>query len=233
MITIGNFSLNIPEANQDRDYFSLKHGQIYTIELRNGSDLRCAAEVSVDGKQVGIFRINRYNSLKLERPTGDTGQFTFFKEDSKEWDQIQGNKILTSDRGVISVLFKPEKRVLKPIETEWDEITPEWPVPWRPFKPQWTPKFETYSYKMLDNGHSRCESYSCISSNNSNFEAGATGLTGKSDQKFKTVADLDYDQTGFIRINTRLVCCDKYDNIEPRPLVELNIRSNNIPKPIR
>lgn len=45
-------------------------------------------------------------------------------------------------------------------------------------------------------------------------EAGGTGLSGKSDQQFRSVAALDYDEDGFVTINLRLVSIAE----EPRPL---------------
>ncbi len=50
------------------------------------------------------------------------------------------------------------------------------------------------------------------------FEAGGTGLSGRSDQEFHTVQPLDYDKTGFVRINLRLVC----ETDEPRPLTPVS-----------
>lgn len=55
---------------------------------------------------------------------------------------------------------------------------------------------------------------------------GGTGLSGKSEQKFKDVKPLDYDEAGFVHIHLRLVC--KVD--EPRPLTAA---STPVPGPIQ
>ncbi|MCI5131036.1 MAG: hypothetical protein D3904_05810 [Candidatus Electrothrix sp. EH2] len=57
------------------------------------------------------------------------------------------------------------------------------------------------------------------------LEAGGTGLSGKSEQEFRTAESLDYDETGFVQINLRLVC--KVD--QPRPLTP---SSTPIPPPL-
>ena len=57
------------------------------------------------------------------------------------------------------------------------------------------------------------------------LEAGGTCLSGKSEQEFRAVQPLDYDETGFVRINLRLVCATD----EPRPLTPI---STPIPPPL-
>jgi hypothetical protein len=55
--------------------------------------------------------------------------------------------------------------------------------------------------------------------------AGGTGLSGRSDQKFHSVAALDYDEANFVTINLRLVAPAE----EPRPLFP---RSTPVPPPV-
>jgi hypothetical protein len=55
--------------------------------------------------------------------------------------------------------------------------------------------------------------------------AGGTGLSGHSDQKFTSVAKLDYDETRFVTINLRLVSVSN----EPRPLFP---SSTPVPPPV-
>lgn len=57
---------------------------------------------------------------------------------------------------------------------------------------------------------------------------GGTGLSGKSDQKFRSVPRLEnYDEEGFMRINLRLIC--DTENDEPRPLTAA---STPVPPPL-
>ncbi len=58
------------------------------------------------------------------------------------------------------------------------------------------------------------------------LEAGGTGLSGKSKQEFRSVEPLDYDETGFVQINLRLVC----QTDEPRPLTPA---STPVPPPLK
>ena len=50
------------------------------------------------------------------------------------------------------------------------------------------------------------------------YSAGGTGLSGKSEQEFIAVQQLDYDEAAFVQIHLRLVCNDD----EPRPLTPLS-----------
>ncbi len=57
--------------------------------------------------------------------------------------------------------------------------------------------------------------------------AGITGLTGKSNQKFYEVANLDYDPTGATIITLRLVATQAV-----RPLTAVPPRSNPVPSSV-
>ena len=56
-------------------------------------------------------------------------------------------------------------------------------------------------------------------------KAGGTGLSGRSDQRFTSVEELDYDESGFVTINLRLVSVTN----EPRPLFP---SSTPVPPPV-
>ena len=180
-VYLGNFSVEIPEGNKQVDgYVDIDHNTKYSIKISNAGDRPCDAEVGVDGKQVGIWRLPSGKSVVLERPAHDTGRFTFYKFDSAEAQKAELD--LDDNIGLVSVLFKPEK---PPVYTDSET-----------------------KYSIRD------------------FEPGGTGLSGKSEQRFKEVRALDYDESSFVQIHLRLGC--KVD--EPRPLTLI---STPVPPPIQ
>ena len=177
IMRLGYFSVEIPEGNElINGYVDIDHNIKYSIQLSNSGERPCDAEVEVDGKLVGIWRVPSGSHIALERPVHDTGHFTFYRFDSAEAQKaglVQSEKL-----GLISVLFKPEK---PPVESDI--------------------KYSTRS------------------------APGGTGLSGKSEQKFRDVQALDYDEAGFVQIHLRLGC--KAD--EPRPLTPV---STPVPPPL-
>ena len=176
---LGNFSVEILKGKElNSGYVAMKHNTKYALRLSNFGDLRCDAEVEIDGKPVGAWRVPSKDSIVIERPVHDTGCFTFYKAETREAKKAE---LVRSDQlGLITVLFMPEEEK----EEVWGALL--------------------------------CKRA---------FKAGGTGLSGKSDQKFRRVQLLDYDETGFVRINLRLVC----ETDEPRPLTPV---STPIPPPL-
>ena len=172
-----DYSISIPEADEvEGGYAVLKHATQYSIELRNDSSRRCDAVVRIDGGLVGIWRVDARDVIRLERPSGDTGRFTFFRADSHEAKEaaLQADDSL----GLISVEFRPE-----------------------------------------------LDSFALHAAPLSDVQAGGTGLTGESSQRFSQVEALDYDEEGIRTIHLRLVA--KKPTIRP-----LHPRATPIPPPV-
>jgi hypothetical protein len=105
---LNQFSVTIAEGKEAADgYVYIKHGTQYTVLLQNESNRRCDAEVYLDDRQVGIWRIDSYGSVRIERPVHDNGRFTFYQVDTPE--AIQAGITENSSTGLIRVLFKPEQ----------------------------------------------------------------------------------------------------------------------------
>lgn len=104
-----NFAVVIPEGREQASgYVEMDHGVKYTIKLSNSGQLRCDAEVQIDGKMVGVWRVPSEKTIIIERPVHDTGRFTFYLYDTLEARKaglVKGDKL-----GLVSVLFKPEKK---------------------------------------------------------------------------------------------------------------------------
>lgn len=104
---VQNYSVCVPEGNQDSEgYVALVHGQHYTVDLRNDTNLRCNAELFIDGKHQGTWRIPPKGAASIERPAEDSGRFTFYTLGSKEGTIV--GLARTSELGLIKVVFTPE-----------------------------------------------------------------------------------------------------------------------------
>ncbi len=216
---VGNYSVMIPEGcERDSGHVELPHGATYQIRLMNHChSRRCDAEVTVDGKSVGFFRVDQNGSIILERPLDDHGKFTFFKVDSQEGEQAGAAGISKDDRGLIQVVFKPEKARPKSII---DAAVPT------------TGQMRLRSVRRGPGGQScggsygNVETYGGQAMNFAPASAGLTGLTGHSNQTFHHVANLDYDPDGAVTISIRLVC-----GTGVRPLVAV-AKGNPIPSAV-
>lgn len=77
---LADFSLAVPQGRHETSgHVCLTHGAQYTLLLGNHTDRRCDAQVTIDGQVVGCWRIQAGGTIELERPTHDTGRFTFYR----------------------------------------------------------------------------------------------------------------------------------------------------------
>ncbi|WP_265594640.1 hypothetical protein [Haloferula sp. BvORR071] len=169
-----DYAVAIPEGKEvEGGYVRMEHGTPYSIRLENKSSRRCNARIEIEGNPVGTFRIDQRSHIVLERPSHDTGRFTFFKAGTVEAGQagIVKNEAI----GLVSVTFVPEMDAL-------------------------------YAAPLND-------------------EAGGTGLTGHSSQRFEAAEDMKIDERDAFTIYLRLVA--KAPAV--RPLVA---RSTPVPPPI-
>lgn len=107
---INQFSAVIEGGNETAGgYVELQHCQIYRLRLKNDRFLQADARVEIDGKHVGTWRLHGHQTITLERPTNDNGQFTFYRLNSPE---AQAAALNGSDPniGLVKITFTPEKR---------------------------------------------------------------------------------------------------------------------------
>lgn len=220
---LNDFSVRVPEGKEvPGGYIELAHNTQYTLVLRNNRNTKCDARVEIGGKHVGTFRIGMYGSLRLERPSHDDGRFTFYRVGTPEAAAVEPNQS-APDVGLVKVTFTPGKRIqIKPV-------------------PKSAPVYRHTYYTSNTGDHWGCSTletdhltFSGTASHladsspvpcqapPSGSSAGVTGLSGKSNQSFFEVANLDYDYTKQTTIHLRLVCMDD----GPRPLTAT---SNPIP----
>ena len=208
---LNDFSMRVPEGKElPGGYVELEHNTQYTLNLRNNRSVRSKADVYIDGKNVGSFRLAPHETLKLERPVHDDGLFTFYKLGTPE--AAAANLADGPDIGLVRVVFTPELAQTipyryKPSKPSTDPWRP-WPPypyrPWLPWETHWTTDTWTNTSASFASGPVAFAA-----------TAGGTGLSGKSDQSFMTVPDLALDTSQQTTINLRLVC--RGDD-GPRPL---------------
>lgn len=99
---------NKPVKKLDEYVFALKHGEEYKIKMTNHhSELRANASISVDGKNIGYYRIEKDSTITIERPAKQERRLTFFKNGTKE--AIKGGLNSSNpDQGILKVTFEQE-----------------------------------------------------------------------------------------------------------------------------
>jgi hypothetical protein len=216
---IGHFSLLIPEGREGGSgHVSLQHGQTYTLRLGNHSHLRCDAEITIDGKPGGGFRVGSNQTITLERPQNDTGRFTFLLRDSADGSAAELAGVSQSDLGLVQVRFRPER------------YTP-------PQHILGVGHLRTIGAGRQSMGGAHSTGGATrgfddgITTSDCDFAAaapGGTGLTGHSGQTFYTVTNLDYDLAAEVVITLRLVSSNE---AAVRPLAAVR-QENPIPPPV-
>jgi hypothetical protein len=93
------------------NYFALHNGSEYKLKLGNDHKVRVDAHVSVDEEKVGVWRINPYSTVTVERPANIARKFTLLRERSRMAINA-GIESGYKENGLIKVIFRPEKEYL-------------------------------------------------------------------------------------------------------------------------
>lgn len=192
----------------DFNYFAVPHKGEYKIKLTNQRETKADAVVTVDGEEVGTWRVNPYSSITLERPANINRKFIFVAENSKIG-RSTGVTPNSYNNGIISVIFKPAK---KHFRSFWGNM-------------RGAMENEIQFDCDTDSIYKNC-SYSKQQSANQTFESGATILGDKTSQHFGSADHIyDFDKENFTTINLRLVIAKRKKYI---PLKSIN-RSTSMP----
>jgi len=217
---INNFSARIPEGKETPGgYVEMEHDTQYTIVLRNNRNTKCEARVEIDGKHIGTFRINAYQNMRLERPAHDTGKLTFYKVGTSEAKKA-GISESDPNTGLVKVVFTPAKNWFQ----SWSFTTSDCCQYDYDFNDD---SSGNYRHLYNDSGSSYYISNTTSLTQMGSYEAGGTGLSGKSDQNFVQVPGLILDCSQQTTIHLRLVAKSTQG---PRPLTSY---STPVPPPIK
>lgn len=228
---LNNFSVRLtPGRETESGYHELHHGQTYRLHLKNGRSQPCDAEVHIDGKLIGCWRIEANSKVELERPSNEAKLLTFYLRESDEANAAQLDEVEKDELGLIRVVFKPGKvRPQYYFPSIWPTV-PVQPVDRndRPWKSRDTWYYTTFD---IDNTgptnstiHTASLTSSCLRS------AGGTGMSGHSSQQFTWTDPLDYDADLETTIHLRLVGVPG-QRVSVSPLMPV-VRSTPIPPPV-
>lgn len=249
---VGNFSVVILGGREvESGYVHLNDNQQYTIRLSNHmNNRRCDAELMIDGKSIGTFRIAPGGRIDLERSPADNGRFTFFRADGPSAEAVAAMAVASADRGLVQVRFKGEASVFDAVKGGSVIIPAQHPQRVEPMKAARSRGGATGQSCGGDmggnvGGGDVVQTNACLgftaqpetgrwqsqhpnpSRPNMARSAGVTGLSGHSDQSFVEAERIDYDELLTTVINLRLV----HDDDGPRPLVASQ-RGNPVPPPV-
>ena len=102
------FELCVPQGvHLTSGHVRLEHQAFYTLRLSNLRSTRCNAKVMIDGKEIGVWRIESQSKIELERPVGDVGRFTFYRLNSAG--AAAAGLSATEQMGLVTVVFIPER----------------------------------------------------------------------------------------------------------------------------
>lgn len=97
-------SESLYESSIDNGYVALDDNTEYKLLLTNNKSGRCDAHVFIDGESVGIFRVNGYQTITIERPVSVNRKFVFMRE--KTQNIAKKGK---DENGLVRVIFRPEE----------------------------------------------------------------------------------------------------------------------------
>ena len=239
MSELNGFSVSIPETRNEDCMGNVKidHKQQFRIRLHNshkfnGCGKPADADVYVDGKHVGTFRVSYGQTVMLEHPINDNGKFTAYRKGSSEAYQA-GINAYSDDAGLIKVVFKPGTKTC-PVVTinAWTQ-----PIT---YSPNWYCNLDNVTYRGGYSTNTQSMSYNndcattkcCVSSENKTRGAvsGGVGLSGMSNQSFHETDKLLYDEQSHT-VYLRLIF-DAEDM--PRSIYDHRpVYSTNYPRPLR
>jgi hypothetical protein len=187
MPLLNDFGFGVVGEQEKNGYVDLDSGTKYQLKLWNfNSKLRCDAEVKIDGKTVGNFRIEKMDSIIIERPANDHGCFTFYAVGTIEAKIAMLEAVEENSLGLIEVTFYPEKK----------------PTLRKSCTLQHEDNLASLHYQInLEDD----ELEALQKKIDSDYIPGGTGLSGYSSIDYETAESLNYDYDNIVTIYLRLV----------------------------
>ncbi|XP_019625648.1 PREDICTED: uncharacterized protein LOC109470975 isoform X1 [Branchiostoma belcheri] len=91
----------------EEEFVEMDHSSSYHIRLTNSHLRSCDAQLSIDGKDVGTWRLEPKQEIELERPEEEQMCFTFFS--TRMAPAEAGIRRGVEENGLVQVTFTPEK----------------------------------------------------------------------------------------------------------------------------
>lgn len=118
MVQLDKFSVRVlradgqPAHEDDKGRVPLRDGTVYKISLKNYHDRDASAEISIDGRPVGVYLVKAKSKLIVENPLIADGKFTFYKVSSGPGKELKEDDQTRDDLGLIKVTFTLLKKKL-------------------------------------------------------------------------------------------------------------------------
>jgi hypothetical protein len=198
MPLLNNFGFGVVGGQEKNGYVALDSGTQYQLKLWNfNTKLRCDAEVKIDGKAVGNFRIEKMDSIVIERPANNRGCFTFYAVGTIEAKMVMLEAVDENSLGLIEIVFYPEKK----------------------------PTQKRYALREDDDlaSLSYLDELECLRKQinlknlRSDYIPGGTGLSGHSNINYETIESLNYDYDNIVTIYLQLIS-KKQKSTCPNPI---------------
>lgn len=181
-------------------YYAIPHNTTYKVKMINNSDCRANATLKIDGETMGMWRLEAYSDIMIERPSHNNRKFTFVRESSQ---QAASGRVLPGNirNGLVEVTFIPEVK-----GHDFD---------------RYDMRFNTFSQESLmssatANSTSRMSIHSDAYTNSNDlydsYDDGGTVLGDDSSQRFITASSIREDRS---RKQTRRVRLVIQKNVQP------------------
>ena len=244
---LNGYTVSIEGAIEEQSdgYVLMKHGQQYAVRLHNhhkqdGNCKPCDAEVFIDGKSCGIFRVSYGQMVYIEHPIYDNGKFTAYKKGTQEGNEAKLTEC-REELGLIEVVFHPgvhrAKSVCPPTiiynyPIIWREPCYPYYVPCDPVPQPWIPWY--YNQPTCTTVSSFNTTAFSVSSDTVQLSSAGMGLSGYSNQHFDSVEELWYDEP-VSTISLRIVSVDD-QAVRPlnqnRDVYQVEKRDTGSPRPL-
>jgi len=230
-----NYVEQIYDANLN--YITLDHNSEYKIELCNYNNVKADANIKVDGRNVGKFRINANSSIIIERPVSIDKKFTFLRENSRKANRAN-IEIGRDKNGLIEVIFYPEKSAQECMNLERIPYTNDKGYNFNNRHlidvirhigvNNVSSSLKNATHDISPNLGRLNENIMLYNNSFSDFASGATALGSSSHQRFKNAKHIDVDKSNITIIKLRLIANNKKKyNPEKFPIMS-NIKQHNL-----
>ena len=179
---LGQFELVIPEGRElPSQHVIMQHGQQYRIQVANNSRGRCDAVVSLDGDEIGTYRLSSGQVWAIEHPADSQQRFTFYASGTSDASMAGESFVDADKKGLVQVIFYPEK------QPEFDS-------------------FESYGGATRGGGFTKGGDFTRSASKG--LSGGISGLSGHSSAQYGTASRIERDKNNAVTITLRLVTED-------------------------
>jgi hypothetical protein len=191
---LSGYSVRVTGGRERDGYVELDHLQPYSLVLHNRQPTSCDATVTVDGRDIGTWRLPAHGVITVERPADGHGRLTFIRAGTPEAFAAQ----LPQDDtlGLVRVDFIPVR-----------------PLPaWVPF---YVPTFKHPEGETFSSGahttpdapptYASSTTLACSMSTSHSARSARSGGTVLTGDKFASTPLMERDYTGMVTIYLRLV----------------------------